>query len=158
VHFYASIALASEVEQAPVFFGNWLKFEVSVAGESLVFINATATLISIHRMKESSMESVVASVVCCSGLLVPMLAVWAIAALYTQCSGSECCVTQYLFFGALLFIAGMTVRTVTTDDGCWLIHTTSLGAMIVAGVMRRPASQVVQNVPMANLGPSVNNW
>ncbi len=99
------------------------------------------------------MESVVEAAVCFSGLLVPSLAIWAIVALYSQCSGVECCVTQFLFFATLLFIAGMTVRTVTTDDGYWLIHTASLGVMIVAGVMRRPALDARQEVLVANFPP-----
>ena len=81
------------------------------------------------------------SIVDCSGVLIPFLALWAIASLYTARSESESHSTQAVFFGALLFIAVVTIRTVMVDEGCWLLHTSSLGAMIVAGVLRRPATE-----------------
>ncbi len=87
------------------------------------------------------MERLIDCVTYCSALLVPLLAVWAITCLYVLRSGYSCHVTQVVYFAALLLIAGITIRTVIADDGCWLIHTTSLGIMIVAGVMRRPAEE-----------------
>ncbi len=89
------------------------------------------------------MERLVETVVHCSALVVPLLAIWAIACLYCSRSGCGCHATQIVFFATLLMIAGFTVRTVLVDDGCWLIHTASLGVMIVFGTMRRPGPQVV---------------
>jgi hypothetical protein len=88
--------------------------------------------------KESSMERIIECVVGCSGLFVPVLALWAVTALYTMRSGVQCTASQVLYFLALLIMAAMTIRTVIANDGCWLVHTSSLGVTIVAGVMRRP--------------------
>lgn len=88
------------------------------------------------------MEQIIESMGLCSGILVPLLACWAVASLYSLKSGTSCNITECAFFLSLLLIAGFTVRTVVADDGCWLIHTTSLGAMIIAGVLRRPGDAV----------------
>ena len=85
------------------------------------------------------MERLIESAAFCSVLVVPLLAMWAIAGLYIMRSGCQCMLTQIIYFMALLAIAGLTVRTVMANDGCWLIHTSTLGVMIVFGVMRRPA-------------------
>ena len=77
-----------------------------------------------------------------AALLVPAIALWAIACLYTQAAGCKCHATEVGFFAALLMIAAITIRTVLVDDGCWLIHTSSLGVMIVAGVMRKPSVEL----------------
>lgn len=76
-----------------------------------------------------------------SNFIVPILALWAIACLYTVRSGQQCRTSQVVFFTTLLAISGLTVRTVMADDCCWLIHTASLGVMVVSGVMRRPGEQ-----------------
>lgn len=86
------------------------------------------------------MEPFISSLVNFSAFIVPALAVWAIAALYMQRETVACTQTQLLYFATLLVIAVVTLRTITTNDGCWLIHTATLGITIVAGVMRRPAS------------------
>jgi hypothetical protein len=86
------------------------------------------------------MEPVISSIVNFSALIVPVIALWAIAALYMQRDDVECALTQLLYFGTLLLIAFVTLRTMSTNDGCWLIHTATLGVTIVAGVMRRPAA------------------
>ncbi len=85
------------------------------------------------------MEPMIDAVVFLSSLLVPMLAIWAVAALYTQGAENNCYATEILYFGTLLLVSFVTLRTVATNDCCWLIHTATLGIMIVAGVMRRPA-------------------
>jgi len=85
------------------------------------------------------MESVIQAAAAGCGLLAPALTMWAIAALYTQKRGQDCALTQALYFFALMAVAGLTIRAVTAVDGCWLTHTASLGGLIVAGVMRRPA-------------------
>ena len=86
------------------------------------------------------MEPIIGTIVDFSGLLVPVMALWAIAALYMQRADVECALTQLLYFGTLLLIAVITVRTMANNDGCWLIHTATLGVTIVAGAMRRPAT------------------
>lgn len=84
------------------------------------------------------MEPVISTIVDFSGLLVPVMALWAIAALYMQRADIECTLTQLMYFGTMLLIAVITVRTMANNDGCWLIHTATLGVTIVAGAMRRP--------------------
>lgn len=97
------------------------------------------------------MERLIDVVVFCSSVLVPLLAVWAILGLYTLRSGCQCHVTQFLYFFVLLFVAGLTIRTVLANDNCWLIHTSSLGVMIVAGVLRRPGYEQ-HDAPLAASG------
>lgn len=41
---------------------------------------------------------------------------------------------ERLFFMALLVVAGATLRTLLVNDGCWLVHTASLAAMIVGAI------------------------
>lgn len=84
------------------------------------------------------MERVIETVVGCSSLLVPLLVVWAIVGLYTMRGGGECLATQLLYFFVLLFVAGLTVRTVAVNDACWLAHTSSLGVLVVAGALKKP--------------------
>ncbi len=84
------------------------------------------------------MEQFIESIASWAGILVPLLAVWAIVGLYTQRSGCQCVATQVFYLSVMVFIAGVTVRTVMVDDGCWLVHTASLGVLVVSGVMRRP--------------------
>ncbi len=85
------------------------------------------------------MEPVINAVVDCSSFMVPVMATWAIVALYMQRADCECSTTQLLYFGTLLLIAVITVRTMATNDNYWLIHTATLGITIVAGAMRRPS-------------------
>ncbi len=93
------------------------------------------------------MEPLINSVVMCSSFLVPALALWAIAALYMQRGDVECALTQLLYFGTLLLISFVTLRTITSNDGCWLIHTATLGITIVAGAMRRPVNAAPRYLP-----------
>lgn len=72
-----------------------------------------------------------------SVLLVPALAAWAIFGI------SACRETQLqpwvdsLYFLIMLVIGALTWRTMETHDACFLIHTASLGIMIVFGVLPR---------------------
>ena len=92
------------------------------------------------------MELVFLNAASLAHFVVPLLALWAIVGLYTMKADSGCWVTQAGFFLAMLIIACLTVRTVVCDHGCWLIHTSSLGMMIVAGVMRRPPEYADQKL------------
>ena len=87
------------------------------------------------------MERWVECIHCYAGLLVPLLALWAISCLYAARSGCQCHATQIIYLATMLVVAGLTVRTVTANDGCWLVHTASLGVLIVVGVMKRPAEE-----------------
>ncbi len=93
------------------------------------------------------MEPVINAVVCCSSFMVPVMALWAIVALYLQRDDCECTTTQLLYFGTLMLIAFITVRTMATNDSCWLIHTATLGITVVAGAMRRPVGAMSHFVP-----------
>ncbi len=44
-------------------------------------------------------------------------------------------VSERLFYAVLLFLAGITLRTVAVNDPAWLLHTTSLGVMVVGGIV-----------------------
>ncbi len=90
------------------------------------------------------MEPVIITVVNCSALIVPALALWAIAALFSQRAEEECYATQVLYFGTLLMVSVVTLRTVSINDACWLMHTATLGVLIVAGALRRPAASTAQ--------------
>ena len=92
------------------------------------------------------MEQFIESIASSAGILVPLLALWAIIGLYTQRSGGQCVATQVLYLSVMLFIAGITIRTVMVDDGCWLVHTASLGVLVVSGVMRRPEAVATELV------------
>jgi hypothetical protein len=85
------------------------------------------------------MERLIETAAMCSALVVPLLAMWAIACLYTLRAASLAWATQLIYFLVLLAVAALTVRTMMANDGCWLIHTSTLGVMIVSGVMRRPS-------------------
>ena len=41
---------------------------------------------------------------------------------------------QRAFFSTLLLVAGGTLRTVLVDDPSWLLHTLSLGVMVVGAI------------------------
>ena len=42
---------------------------------------------------------------------------------------------ERLFFAALLVVASGTLRTIVVDDPSWLLHTFSLGAMVVGAIL-----------------------
>lgn len=88
------------------------------------------------------MEHLVELLAGCAGFLVPAVAIWATACLYTMQAGSRCPVTECVFFVALLAISCVTIRTVMANDYYWLLHTSSLGAMIVAGVLKKPRTVI----------------
>ena len=85
------------------------------------------------------MEALIPSIQAVSGFLVPALAFWAIACLYTIRSGARCGLSECVFFATMILVAGATIRTVIACDDNWLLHTSTLGVMIVAGSLKRPA-------------------
>lgn len=95
-------------------------------------------LFRLLSLKGINVERVIESAALGSMLFVPLLALWAVACLYMGRTGCRCAISQIIYFVALLAVAGLTVRTMLANDGCWLIHTSSLGVLIVSGVMRRP--------------------
>lgn len=84
------------------------------------------------------MQRIVEQFVQWSGVLVPMMALWAIALVYTLKAGHDSTARHASFFFVMLVVASATLRTVLVNDGCWLVHTASLSTMILAGVLRRP--------------------
>jgi hypothetical protein len=38
------------------------------------------------------------------------------------------------YFGAMIVASMITLRTILADDHCWLLHTASLGAMILGAI------------------------
>jgi hypothetical protein len=90
------------------------------------------------------MERLIECLVLGSGMIVPALSIWAIACLYISKNGCQCRLANLVYFGVLLMVAGLTVRTVLVDDSCWLIHTATLGMLVVFGVMRRPNEEIVE--------------
>ncbi|MFN3190425.1 MAG: hypothetical protein ACE361_07870 [Aureliella sp.] len=89
------------------------------------------------------MEAISYLAECLGNFLAPALAVWAVAALYTQGAGQRCRLTELCFFGAMLIVACCTLRTIAVSDCCWLGDTVSLGCMIVAGTLRKPVANDV---------------
>ena len=98
------------------------------------------TLPKVRFERIRKLEQFIEGIASWASVLVPLLAVWAIVGLYTQKAGCQCIATQILYFSMLLFVAGLTIRTVMIDDECLLVHTSTLGMMVVSGVMRRPNS------------------
>lgn len=95
------------------------------------------------------MERLIELIVLCSGFTAPLLTILATTSLYVRRAGCECPVAQLLFFFALLFVSGLTIRTVMLDDGSWLTQAASLGVLIVAGVARKPSAyRQAQNASM----------
>jgi hypothetical protein len=47
---------------------------------------------------------------------------------------------ERMYFAAMLVVAGVTLRTVLADDGCWIVHTSSLGLMVLAVAIPRHVS------------------
>lgn len=79
-------------------------------------------------------------------LLVPALAVWAVIGINVYKAEAQRPVIDTLYFLIMLLIAALTWRTMSVNDSCWLIHTASLGTMIVAGVLpRREAADEAVN-------------
>ena len=74
-------------------------------------------------------------------LALPLAAVAAIVALYSLSAGKRCACTECVYLGVLLLVSAVTIRTVVVDHCCWLPHTSSLGAMVLAGVLRRPTDE-----------------
>ena len=40
---------------------------------------------------------------------------------------------ERFYFAAMLLVAWVALRTVLANDGCWLIHMASIGAMVMGG-------------------------
>ncbi len=72
-----------------------------------------------------------------SVLLVPALAAWAILGISVYREKQAQPVADSLYFLIMLVIGALTWRTMQTHDVCFLIHTASLGIMIVFGVLPR---------------------
>lgn len=96
------------------------------------------------------MERLIESLVDYAGVVVPLLTLWAIVGLCTVQAGCRCVVTELLYYFVMIIVSVITLRTVLADDGCWLIHTVSLGVLIVAGVMQRPQSTEVPDWTLAD--------
>jgi hypothetical protein len=43
-------------------------------------------------------------------------------------------VAEACYFGAMIIAAMITLRTILADDNCWLLHTSSLGLMILGAI------------------------
>jgi hypothetical protein len=50
---------------------------------------------------------------------------------------------ERIFFGAMLLVAWVALRTVMANDGCWFIHMASLGAMVLGATF--PAREVAHS-------------
>lgn len=46
---------------------------------------------------------------------------------------------ERIYFAAMLLVAWVALRTVIANEGCWLIHMTSIGAMVMGATY--PASE-----------------
>lgn len=85
------------------------------------------------------MESLLYWIAGYSGVLAPVLTTWAVFALYVPGRDADWKYSQGLFFGSLLVIACLTIRTVVDHDERWLLNAASLGCLVVCGSLKRPA-------------------
>jgi hypothetical protein len=58
--------------------------------------------------------------------------------------------SERVFFAMLLLLAGITLRTIAANEQAWLLHTTSLGIMIIGGVIpsNGDSSETFDEVPL----------
>lgn len=70
-------------------------------------------------------------------LMVPALAMWAVIGINVFRAEAQRPLVDSLYFLVMIFIGVLTWRTMSINDACWLIHTASLGTMIVFGVLPR---------------------
>ena len=84
------------------------------------------------------MEVLVATIVGYSGLLAPILMIWAIATLCLHSEKADYGYCQSVFFGSMVVIGFLTVRTMLMHDPCWLLNAISLGVLIVGGALKGP--------------------
>jgi hypothetical protein len=69
--------------------------------------------------------------------LVPALAAWAIAGINLYRATALRPLVDSSYYFVMVLIGILTWRTMSSNDACWLIHTASLGIMIVFGVLPR---------------------
>jgi hypothetical protein len=84
------------------------------------------------------MESLFELIANHSGVFAPILMTWAVVALYVPGRDADWRYSQGLFFGSLLAIAFLTIRTVIDHDQQWLTNAASLGFLVVCGALKRP--------------------
>jgi hypothetical protein len=77
--------------------------------------------------------------------LVPILAVGGLWLARSAMSDLERVWAERTYFAFLLIVACGTLRTILVDDPGWLLHTASLGLMIVGGIL--PTSALVPLEP-----------
>jgi hypothetical protein len=53
-------------------------------------------------------------------------------------------IAERLFFGALLLVAWGTLRTILSNEGCWIVHTSSMAAMIVGAIFPSQIEQTIE--------------
>jgi hypothetical protein len=54
------------------------------------------------------------------------------------------------FFAAMLLVAWVALRTVIANEGCWLIHMASLGAMVLGATF--PSGDVTNSECESDIG------
>ena len=82
-----------------------------------------------------------------TALMVPALALWAVIGIHVYRSEGQSALVDALYFLVMVVIAALTWRTMSQNDSCWLIHTASLGTMIVGGVLpKRPVADDTFNL------------
>jgi len=81
-------------------------------------------------------ELLIAAIAGYSGIFAPMLAAWAICTLCLHSHDSDFGYCQTVFFGSMLVIAFLTVRTMLMHDPCWLLNASSLGVLVVGGALK----------------------
>jgi len=87
-------------------------------------------------LKGINVDVLVATVVGYSGILAPVLSLWAIATLCLHSQEADFGYCQTVFFGAMMLIGFLTVRTMLIQDTSWLLNATSLGVLIVGGALK----------------------
>lgn len=82
------------------------------------------------------MELLIATMVGYSGVLAPILMTWGIATLCLHTHETDDGYCQSVFFGSMVVIGFLTVRTMLMHDPCWLLNAASLGVLIVGGALK----------------------
>lgn len=82
-----------------------------------------------------------------TALMVPALALWAVIGIHAYRSEGFALLVDVFYFLVMVLIAALTWRTMSGNDSCWLIHTASLGTMIIGGVLpKRDSSEEAANL------------
>lgn len=71
----------------------------------------------------------------CLSWVVPFLAIVGLGIARTSVDSRVQRLVERTYFAAMFLVAAATLRTVIIDEGCWLLHTVSMGAMVLGAAI-----------------------